>query len=226
MHEWSSIQRIRTWISWRTVQNLLANCSEMSTFGACGWSWYFMVCEQACSCGNEMDKSLWQTFGASDLLHSSHMWILAILLCGKHSTTLQIRIVSRLWFCRRAWRLEVNIRRNSVHSRKSHVRTSELDVQETEFSFTQFYRSWGNFSRCRFTHGWDSRSRSLGFGDWCISFLTKPNQQSQICKRATVKLVRNSSIKHAKTDSDHEHQRQSDRCWSRSIKRNTFWLRW
>ena len=31
--------------------------------------------------------------------------------------------------------------------------------------FTQFYRSRGDFSRCRFMHGWDSRSRSLGFND-------------------------------------------------------------
>ena len=33
----------------------------------------------------------------------------------------------------------------------------------------------------------NSRSRSLGFGDWRISFLTKRIQQHQRCKRATVK---------------------------------------
>ena len=33
---------------------------------------------------------------AFDLLHSSHMSIQTILLCGKHSITKQIRIVSRL----------------------------------------------------------------------------------------------------------------------------------
>ena len=62
---------------------------------------------------------------------------------------------------------------NSVHFRKSHVGINKLDVQEIDFCFTQFYRSWNYFSRCRFTHGWDSRSRSLGFrmdwfgGCWC-----------------------------------------------------------
>ena len=65
----------------------------------------------------------------------------------KHSTTLHIRIVSRLWFRRRPWRLEVNIRRNSMHFRKSNVRASKLDVQETHICFTRFYRSWGDFSR-------------------------------------------------------------------------------
>ena len=112
------------------------------------------------------------------------------LLCGKHSTTLQMRIVSRLWFRRRPWRLEVNIRRNSLHFRKSHVRINKLDVQETDFSFTQFHGhgSWNYFSRCRFTHGWDSRSRSLGFSGWSVSFFTKPNQQNQRCKRATGNL--------------------------------------
>ena len=153
-----------------------------------------------------------------------HMWIQAMLFGGKHSTTLQIRIVSRLWFCRRSRRLEVNIRRNSVYFRNSHVRTNKLDVQETDFSFTQLYGSWNYFSRCRFTHGWDSRSRSLGFSDWSISFLIKPNQQNQRCKRATEKLVGNSSITQAKTNSNHEHQSQSDQHWSRSIKRNTFWF--
>ena len=68
--------------------------------------------------------------------------------------------------------------------------------KETDFCFTQFHRSWSNFSQCRFTHGWDSRSRSSGFSDWSISFLTKPNQQNQRCARATGKFVGNSSITH------------------------------
>ena len=135
-----------------------------------------------------MDKSMWQTLGTFDLLYSSHVWIQSILSCEKHSTTLQIRIVSRLWFCRRPWKLEVNIRWTFVYFRKSHVRTNLLDVQETDFSFKLFYRSWGNFSRCRFTHGLDSRSRFVGFSDWSISFLTKPNQQNQRCKKARRKV--------------------------------------
>ena len=110
-----------------------------------------MVCKQTCSCGNEVDKSMWETFGAFDLVHSSYKWIPTILFFGKHSTTILIWIVSRLWFCWRPWGLEINLRWSLVHFRKSHVCANKLDVQETDFSFTQFYRSWNHFSRCRFT---------------------------------------------------------------------------
>ena len=157
----------------------LTSYSEMFIIGTYCETWYSMVCEQTCSCGNEMDKSMWQTLSTFDLIHSPHMWIQTILLCGKHNTTLQTWIVSRLWFCRRPWRLEVNIRGTLMHFRKSHVRADTSDVQEPDFCITQFYRSWNYFSRCKFTHGWDSSSHSPGFGDWSTSFLTKPNQTNK-----------------------------------------------
>ena len=50
----------------------------------------------------------------------------------------------------------------------------------------------------------------LDLWDLVIAFLTKPNQQNQRCKRATVKPVGNSSIIHAKTKSNHEHQSRSN----------------
>ena len=88
-----------------------------------------------------MDKSVRQTLGTFDLWHSSHMWIQTMLSCVKNSTTMQIRVISRFWFCRRPWRLEVNIRWNSVYIRKSHVRVNKLDVQETDISLTQFNKA-------------------------------------------------------------------------------------
>ena len=178
MHGWPSIWR-RKIVSRRIVYSLLTNCTEMSVFGSYWETWCFVVCEQTCSCGHKMDKILWQTLGAFDLVHSSYKWIPAMLLCGKRSTTLQIRIVSRLWFCRRTGGLEVNIRMNSVYFRKSHVCANKMDVQETDFSFTQFHRSWNHFSRCRFTQRRYSRSHSLGFGDWSISFRTEQNRWTQ-----------------------------------------------
>ena len=60
--------------------------------------------------------------------------------------------------------------------RKSHVRANKLDVQETDFSFTQFYRSWSNVSRRRFTHGWNPRSWSLGFGCRSVAFIAKSSK--------------------------------------------------
>ena len=100
-------------------------------------------------------------------------------ICGKHSRTMQSRIVPRLWFCMRHRRLEVNIRINSVHFRKPNICANAVDVQETDFSFTKFYRIWNHFSRCRFTHGPYSRSHSLGFGDWRLSFRTEQQRATE-----------------------------------------------
>ena len=149
----------------------------MCVFGSYWETWYLMVCEQTCSYGHIMDKSMWQTPGAF-LVRSSYKRIPAIL-CGKHSTTMQTWMVSRLWFCRRSRRLKMNIRRSSVHFRKSHGCANKLDVQEANFIFTQLHRSGDNFSWCRFTHGRYSRSHSLGFGDWSISFRTEQNRRTQ-----------------------------------------------
>ena len=182
----------------------------------------FVVCEQACSCGHKMDKILWQTLGAFDLVHSSNKWILAILLCGKHSTTMQIWIVSRLWFCRRPWRLKINIRKSCVFFGSHHVCANKLDVQETDFSFTQFNRSWNPFSRCRFTHGRYSRSRSLGFGDWNISFHTEQHRWDPL--RAMVKPVGSCQAKHAQLHPNQAHQRHSNKHWSHSVKYNECWI--
>ena len=54
---------------------------------------------------------------------------------------MQIGTVSGFWFCRRSRRLKINIRWTFVHFRKPHVCAKKLDVQETDFSLTQFYRS-------------------------------------------------------------------------------------
>ena len=75
---------------------------------------------------------------------------------------MQTWMVSGLWFCGRLWRLKINISRCLVHIRKSNVRSQKLEVQETDFSLTQFDGIWNYFSWCRFTHGRNSSSWSLG----------------------------------------------------------------
>ena len=92
--------------------------------------------------------------------HTSE-WMQTVSSCGKHCTTLQVGTLSRL---------EIDLRRTFVHIWKSYTRTNKLDVQETNISLTQFNGSWDYFSWCRFTHGWDSSSRSLGFGYWSVPF--------------------------------------------------------
>ena len=55
-------------------------------------------------------------------------------------------------------------------------RPSQLDVQETNFCFAQFYRVWGHFSGCWITYGWFTCSWSLGHRDW--SFTLNQRQYS------------------------------------------------
>ena len=171
-----------------------------------------------------MHQTLWQTLCTFDLKHSSHMRIETMLSCGKYSTTMQMRIVSGFWICRRSGRLKINIRWTLVHFRKTHVRANKLDVQETNFSFTQFYISWNNFSRCRFTHGWISSSWSLGLGCRSVSFLPKPTQQHQ--RSSAGKLVAWYHIKqtHLKQNqgSNPALQLWSEPYWLCAVKREVF----
>ena len=194
-------------------------------FGTNSWTWYFFGLWTNLLVRSLNGQKL-VTKRLARLISYIHHTCEHRQYCFVGNTAQQCRLGLFRWLrlCRRPWRLEVNIRRNSVHFRKSHVCANKLDVQEANFSYTQFYRSWNYFSPCRFTHGWDSRSRSLWLSAWSFSFHTKPNQQNQRCQRATVKLVGKHSTKHAKTDANHAHQSQSVQYWSRSIKRNTFWL--
>ena len=144
---------------------------------------------------------------------------------GKHSTTLQMKVCFKTLILQETWK-----------TRNQH--------QQEFFSFSEVHTfvplSWMCKKQNSVSHSSTeaevislqaglrmdgvSCSRSLGFSDWSISFLTKPNQQNQRCKRVTEKLVGKHSTKHAKTNSNHEHQSGSDQHWSRSIKRNTFWF--
>ena len=71
--------------------------------------------------------------------------------------------------------------------------TSEYRQQEANFSFTQFYIIWNRFSLdAWFTHGRCSRSHSLGFGNWSISFRTE--QIRRTTEGATEKPVSNRQV--------------------------------
>ena len=143
-----------------------------------------------------MDQSMRpKTINSFDLIHSSYMWIQTILSCGKHCTTVPAGIVSRLWFCRRSWGFKIYIMWNIVQIWKSYFRTINLDVQETNICLTEFTGSRDYLSWCRLTHGWDSSSWSLGFGDRSVSLFTKPMKEIQ--RKSTGKLVAWPLIKQA-----------------------------
>ena len=122
-----------------TRTSMLSNCFEMLILGTYLKTWHSVVSKQTCTIDYKMDQSMWQTSESIDFIYSSYKWIQTILSCGKYCQAMQTGTVSRLWFCRRPWRLKINIRRTSVHFRKSHVCANKLDVQETDFSFIQFY---------------------------------------------------------------------------------------
>ena len=77
---------------------------------------------------------------------------------------------------------------------RTFVPISWMCIRETNLSFTQFCGAEViSLSRCRFTHGLHSRSHSLGFGDWSLSFRTEQNRWTQ--ERASGKPV--GSCQHA-----------------------------
>ena len=137
MSWWPSIQR-RIGIRRRIVQSMLSNCLEMSV--------YSMVSQQICTCDYKVGQSMRQTFSTFDLLHSFHKWVQTVVSCGKYCTTMQIGTVSRLWFCGRSWRLEIDFSWDIMHIRRSHICSNKLDLQETNMCITQFNRVWNYFS--------------------------------------------------------------------------------
>ena len=145
MHWWPSIQRKRIGIRGRIVRSMLSNCSEMFILATNWTTWYSMVSEQTDTIDYEMDQSLWQTSESIDFIHSSLMRIQTILSCGEYCQTMQTGTVSRLWLRGRSWRFKIHFWRNIVRTRKSHVCSNKLDVQETDMCVSQFNEFW-NFS--------------------------------------------------------------------------------
>ena len=89
---------------------------------------------------------------------------------------------------------KIHFWRNIVHFWKSNNCANKLDVQETNFSFTQF-RIRNHLLGCRIEVRWYSRSHSLGFSDWSISFRTEQNRWTQ--ERVMEKPVGSCQAKHA-----------------------------
>ena len=109
-------------------------------------------------------------------------------LGGKYSTTMQSGTV---WLCWRSWRLKSNIRWTLVHLRKPKICANKLDVQETDFSLTQFNRSW-DYLLLTQVYAWMEFSLLI-FGTWWLKYfipqtkLTKPEilqSYKETCCRA------------------------------------------
>ena len=191
MHWRPPIQGRRNEICSRIVICLLTDRSKMLMLDPYWETWYFVVREQTCSCYHQMDG---QQPVANVKHNSSHRIIThvnsnIILSCGKYSTTMHIRIVSRLWFCRRSRRLKINIRWTLVHFRKTHVRSHKLDVEETDFSFTvvQKLRSFLLMQ----VYAWTAFPLSLS-GSWWLKYFILPQINSTTPKvkyRETCRVI-------------------------------------
>ena len=159
---------------------------------------------------------------------------------GKQHNNADLDSKSRFWFSRRPWRLKII---NDAGGRSSldfgtfEVFGSQtcvphkLDVPRNQAHQSrvshQFSRGWTYLLTIyRFeTHGWNSRSRSLGLSDWSISSLTKPSSLNQRSCRATGKLsLQSTTLNMCSQNSNQAHQSRSHWRWSRSIKCETFWF--
>ena len=116
-------------------------------------------------------------------LQSQHEWLQVVML-----ETLQNSgnwILSFLRFYRRLRRLQVDIRRNLLHSRKSKF---WFDVQEADGSLTQFKRVRSHIHGSCFTHGRHFLLVPTGFGCWYYALVThtggteKPDAMCSQCE--------------------------------------------
>ena len=75
---------------------------------------------------------------------------------------MQAGTISRLRFRGRSWGLKIYFGWNIVHFRKSYICSNKLDVQETNFSFTQFNRIKNHLFGWRIEVRWYARFWSMG----------------------------------------------------------------
>ena len=94
-----------------------------------------------------------------------------ILSCGKHCKTVQIRTFSRLRCNRRSWEFKIYVKWNIVHFRKPFICANQMDVWETNFSFTQFNRIRSHFFGCKMKVG--RYNPHLIYGIWSSQFFTE-----------------------------------------------------
>ena len=104
-----------------------------------------------------------------------------------NSTTMQIGIVSRFWFCRWLRRFEIIIGWTPIYFRKSNICANKSDMQETDISLAQLNRSWNNFSGGRFTHGRNSRA-------WSKYFILHQTKSTNPKVRVKGNLSRNTTL--------------------------------
>ena len=153
---------------------------------------------QDCKSSRKMDSGMRQTTSKADILHHANDFR---QYCHVGNTAQHCRpFFSTLRLCWWSRRLNVNFRMCLVHFWKSNICTGELDVQETDFSFTFFFRIRSYFVGCWTSNGRVTCSCSLGYCDWGFT--------NKYRRRANHKLL--------ETGSGSKIPNQDQTCWRKS----------
>ena len=112
---------------WEKIWNVFIFGSYLEIWHlVCGLLYSYCVSQS----GQNFVTKVWRVWSRTFILQVNTGNVL-LWKHSTHSTTMQIRIISRFWFCSRFGRFEINIRRNSVQFRKQNICANKLDVQET-----------------------------------------------------------------------------------------------
>ena len=151
-----------------------------------------------------MDKILWKTLGAFDLVHSSYRWIPARFFCGKLSSIVQTWLFED---SDSAGDLEVSESISCtllcIFGSQKFVPISWMFKKQTSVSHSSTEAELISLDAGLRVDD-NSRSNSLTFDDWSISFRTEQHRRTQ--ERATRKPVDSCQVKHAQTHPNNMHK--------------------
>ena len=153
--------------NWKLWENFQKSAFK-SSWNVC--TWQFLVGKQTGTSSQKMGKSLRQTFGPFDLVHSQHEWLQTIMSCWKYITTLQIWHRCRIPILLGILKTQNRLREEFYVPSGVEVRSHKL-VQEANVSC--------EILGCRPMHGLYFRSWSLGFGCWSITFFFESTQSME-----------------------------------------------
>ena len=134
---------------------------------------------------------------------------------------MQIMIVSRLWFCRRPWRFKINIKRNSVHFRKSHVCANKVGCAGNRLQFHTVLQKLKSFlSICVWTV-FPALTLSVLVIEVFHSVPNRTDGPKREPRRNPSAIVKPKMHNPIPTQA---HQRHSNLHWSHSTKYSAFWF--
>ena len=154
LHRWPPLQRRRIEIRWKTVKSLFSNCSEMLVLGTLEdliFSGQWTNLQDPSQNGPKHVTNAWIVWFQKFIVHvKKDNIVMCVILpnnadwdCFKTLTSQEILKIQNPLLEEHCAFLEV-----------IHICSHKLDVQETNFSFTQLNRITNHFFGCRIEVGW------------------------------------------------------------------------